>query len=68
MHECLAGTVEAGLPVPLFMTHVPHPVQNIARQQYAVSPDGPRFLMNTVEEETAAFPITILQNWTSPAK
>jgi len=60
--------VEAGSPVPLFMTRIPHPVQNIAKQQYAVSPDGQRFLMNTIEEETAASPITILQNWKPPAK
>jgi WD40 repeat protein len=31
------------------------------------SPDG-RFLINVISEETTASPITILQNWTPPAK
>jgi len=30
--------------------------------QYGVSPDGQRFLMNTITEE-ATFPIAVILNW-----
>jgi hypothetical protein len=33
------------------------------RQQYDVSSDGQRFLMNTVTDEEAAAPITVILNW-----
>ena len=54
--------VEAGVPVPLFATRVGGAVQGFNRQQYMVSPDGQRFLMNTVTEE-ATSPITVILNW-----
>jgi serine/threonine protein kinase len=54
--------VEAGAPVPLFATNVGGAVQGIERQQYMVSADGQRFLMNTVIEAATA-PITVLLNW-----
>jgi len=56
-------TLEAGAPVPLFATHIGGAVgQNVYRQQYMVSPDGQRFLMNTIIEGPAS-PITVLLNW-----
>jgi Tol biopolymer transport system component len=56
-------TVEAGVPVSLFPTRVAGgAVQGIFRQQYDVSPNGQRFLINTVTEE-AAPPITLMLNW-----
>jgi hypothetical protein len=36
--------------------------QVFGRPHYAVAPDG-RFLMNTVVEDTAASPITVIVNW-----
>ena len=55
--------VEAGAPVPLFVTRIGGAVgPNVTRQQYMVSPDGQRFLMNTVTEE-ATSPITVILNW-----
>ena len=54
--------VEPGAPVPLFATHVGGAVQGPNRWQYMVSPDGQRFLMNTVTEE-APSPITVILNW-----
>jgi len=54
--------VEAGTPVPLFTTRAGGAVQFPFTQQYLVSPDGQRFLMNTVTEE-ATSPITVLLNW-----
>jgi len=49
-------------PVALFATHVGGAVQTNSRQQYVVSGDGQRFLLNTVLEEALA-PITVLLNW-----
>jgi Tol biopolymer transport system component len=55
--------LEAGAPVALFATHIGGAVgQDVYRQQYMVSPDGQRFLMNTIIEETTS-PITVLLNW-----
>jgi hypothetical protein len=54
--------VEVGAPVPLFATRIGGAVQAQNGQQYMVDPDGQRFLMNTVTEETAA-PITVILNW-----
>jgi hypothetical protein len=48
--------------VPLFTTRIGGAVEGVARQQYVVSSDGQRFLMNTVPEE-AASPITLILNW-----
>jgi eukaryotic-like serine/threonine-protein kinase len=55
-------TFEVADAVPLFDTHVGGALQSNYMQQYMVSPDGARFLMNTVVEETT-MPITILLNW-----
>jgi hypothetical protein len=54
--------VEAGTPVPLFATRVGGAVQINERQQYLVSPDGQRFLMNTMAEEASTSPITVILN------
>jgi Tol biopolymer transport system component len=54
--------VEPGSPVPLFMTGIGGALQGNLRQQYSVSPDGNRFLMNTVAGEAVASPITIVLN------
>jgi hypothetical protein len=52
----------AAAPVPLFTVNVGGAVQRNSRQQYIVSPDGQRFLMNMVVEE-AATPISVILNW-----
>jgi eukaryotic-like serine/threonine-protein kinase len=51
-----------GKPVPLFRTRLAAGDQ--PKQQYAVAPDGQRFLMNVLAEEANVPPITIVQNWT----
>ncbi len=56
-------TVEAGVPVPLFLTHTPIAVEHIDGQQYVVSPDGQRFLINTLTENVTVAPITVILNW-----
>jgi len=38
------------------------------RYAYDVSPDGQRFLVNTVVEEAAASPITLVVNWPAALK
>jgi Tol biopolymer transport system component len=60
------GSPEAGAPVPLFATRVGGAVQSFSRQQYVVSPDGQRFLMNTILQGAAISPITVIVNWTPP--
>jgi hypothetical protein len=60
-----AQTLDAGTPTPLFTTRVGGAVSAPFKQQYDVSPDGQRFLMNTVTDEAAA-PITVILNWKPP--
>jgi Tol biopolymer transport system component len=55
-------TIEVGTPRPLFTTQIGGAVQGANRQQYMVSSDGQRFLMNTVMDE-AASQIIVLLNW-----
>jgi len=49
---------EVGAVQPLFATRAGGP-----GSVYDVSPDGQRFLVNTLMEETAAEPITLVVNW-----
>ncbi len=52
----------AGTPVKLFEAHIVGGGENVARgREYDIAPDG-RFLINTVSESAAA-PITLIQNW-----
>jgi len=59
-----AHTLEAGKAVPLFFVRISGgPVSAGGnRQQYAVSPDGERFLINTATTQNSA-PITLILNW-----
>jgi Tol biopolymer transport system component len=60
--------LEAGAPVALFQTGIVGGGTVTPRNpQYAVSSDGKRFLINTVDE-SAASPITIVTNWTAGLK
>jgi serine/threonine protein kinase len=54
--------IEIGTPVPLFTTHIGGAVQGADRQQYMVSSDGQRFLMNAMVEEPTT-PIIMVLNW-----
>ena len=57
-------TVEPGNPVPLFATRIPGgALQPALRQQYIVSPDGQRFLINSLTEDATSSPITLILNW-----
>jgi len=57
------GAIDAGAPVPLFAAHLNSALQNNFRQQYAVSRDGTRFLLNRLNEAVTSTPITLLLNW-----
>jgi WD40 repeat protein len=48
-------------PTALFATRIGGAVHSNDRQQYVVSADGKRFLMNTLTETTA--PIEVILNW-----
>jgi len=54
---------ESGAPRGLFDTNVGSRAINTNRQQYAVSPDGQSFVMNSVVGESSASPITVILNW-----
>jgi len=59
--------LEAGAPVPLFMTHMPGgAVPSPQKQQYAVSPDGQRFLINTVLDDAVSSAVSLILNWRPP--
>jgi Tol biopolymer transport system component len=58
------GRADIGKAATLFRTNVGGAVAlGVARQQYAVSSDGQRFLMNTVAVEANASPISVILGW-----
>jgi serine/threonine-protein kinase len=62
-----ASTIEPGAPAALFPTHIyGGGIDAQVGRQYDVAPDG-RFLINT-ELDSAAAPITLLQNWNPDGK
>ena len=52
---------EVGAVRPLFDTRAPRTIN--PRSAYDVSPDGQRFLVNTLAEQAAPAPITLVVNW-----
>jgi hypothetical protein len=58
--------LELGAPTALFAARMLGGGMGAGQGQYDVSSDG-RFLINTVPEDAASSPITILQNWQPPA-
>src|SRR6058998_3067347 len=62
-------SLESGTPAALFPVRIAlGPLPGSYRQQYAVSSDGQRFLVNLAVDEGAASPITIIYNWKPKAK
>jgi hypothetical protein len=64
-------SLEPGTPAVLFPVRIaggPLPA-GLYKQQYAVSSDGQRFLVNLAADEGTASPITLIYNWKpQPAK
>jgi Tol biopolymer transport system component len=58
------SSFEVGAVKPLFETRAVVGLRN----RYAVSADGPRFLINTAPEQAASAPITVVLNWTTGLK
>jgi hypothetical protein len=52
---------EVGAVRSLFDTRAPSTIN--PRSAYDVSPDGQRFLVNTLVDEAASAPITLVVNW-----
>ena len=66
----LTDRVEAGTPVALFQTRVEGAgaIMGGIYHQYDVTPNGQRFLVNTLEEQGESAPITVVLNWTAGLK
>ena len=62
----LGATFEASVPKPLFSTRVISLTE--FRNQYVVTADGQRFLINSTLEETSSTPINVVVNWTADLK
>jgi Tol biopolymer transport system component len=58
--DAAGDNVEAAPPVSLFLARVP--LQAPVRQQYVVSPDGQRFLLNALMDDAGGSPIELLLN------
>jgi serine/threonine protein kinase/Tol biopolymer transport system component len=57
-------SLETGTPVVLFPVRIAGgPLPGAPRQQYSVSSDGQRFLVNLATDEGVASPITLIYNW-----
>ena len=56
--------LETGTPAALFPVRIAGgPLQGTNLQQYAVSSDGQRFLVNLAADEGTTSPITVILNW-----
>jgi hypothetical protein len=56
--------VEPSTPAALFATRIAlGPLPGPYKQQYAVSPDGQRFLIDSLMQDAATSPITLILNW-----
>jgi hypothetical protein len=60
-------TFESDVPRPLFDARVGS-LNPDYRNQYAVTSDGSRFLVNVVSEGSSSSPITVVLNWTEMLK
>src|SRR5205823_3575782 len=59
-----AQSVDVGAATALFQTRMINgPAVTPYGHQYAVTPDGQRFLINVTTEEATASPITLILNW-----
>jgi hypothetical protein len=61
--DAAADRLEIAVPRPLFAIR-PRPPVRLDAYPYDVSPDGQRFVVNTLVEETASSAITLVLNWT----
>jgi serine/threonine protein kinase/Tol biopolymer transport system component len=58
------SSLQTGPPVPLFATRLAYTtIIGLPLPNYAVTPDGQRFLMNVLAEGARTSPITVVLNW-----
>jgi len=62
------STFQRGTPVALFTAPVFGGAAGTALKAWDVTPDGKRFLINSVVTETSSTPITVVLNWTELLK
>ena len=62
------SVLELGAPAALFDIHVPASSPVPSRQYYDVTPDGQRFLIDTLVQEASSSPITVVLNWAAGLK
>jgi Tol biopolymer transport system component len=58
---------EAGTPQPLFRAHLARTSRGVGFE-YDVTPDGKRFLLDSVVEGSSARPLTVVVNWSAGLK
>ena len=63
-----SASVRIQTPVALFTPLITTAQGGFIRQQYAVSKDGNRFLLNAIAEDAANAPVTIISNWRGLAR
>jgi len=63
-----ATAFEAGAPVSLFETNVNASFAVFSKLNYAVSPDGKRFLLPGRTQAAQVQPIRVVVNWTAALK
>jgi hypothetical protein len=66
-------TLSSGTPVMLFAARIAIGANNgfggsLSKAQYAVAPDGQRFLLNMTAADSATSPITVVLNWDAALK
>ena len=60
---------DVGAVRPLFQTRARAGVRfGFVNYSYDVSADGQRFLVNTMPDESASTPVTVVVNWTAELK
>ena len=65
--DARSSTFRANTPRELFRMHSPVS-RTYTRNEYAGTPDGQRFLVNTLVGTPASSPITVVMNWTAGLK
>ena len=62
-----AGQFQSGTPTPMFTVVTPAATGTGGRH-FAVTKDGRRFLVNLVQEQSTAAPLTVVVNWLAAAQ
>lgn len=61
-------TFQPGAPEMLFQSHIPATGIADERNNYLITPDGLRFMMINLVDESRSSPIVMVLNWTNELK